>query len=120
MNESAHASWLVLEDQGQTIRETAQCAVERDAKLWFFQDFMILDLEEGRSSERQLMLERRRTEVTGANGTFVDLLEAFNSSAGVSWFNDLIHLSSVGHGHVARLMCQTITPGAGAARRYDG
>ena len=52
------------------------------------------------------MLAARRAAVEAAGGTFVDLFEVFGPEAGVSWFNDYVHPSLLGHERIAELACR--------------
>ena len=84
------------------------CAYSRRAHFLFLQDFLVSDIAIPRDRNRAAMLARRRAIVEKANGTFIDLLDAFRGQVGVSWFNDYIHLSLIGHQRVADLACQRL------------
>jgi hypothetical protein len=66
------------------------------------------DLDGGRDADRAAMLAARRHAVEAAGGTFVDLFEVFGPEAGVSWFNDYIHPSLLGHERIAKLTCRQL------------
>jgi hypothetical protein len=44
--------------------------------------------------------------VQEAGGTFVDLRADVEGEAGVAWFNDYVHLSSIGHRRAAEAACR--------------
>jgi hypothetical protein len=98
-----------MERQSEAVRETAQCARARGGRFWFVHDFLAWDLDAGRLDQRKQMLEARRASVEQAGGTFFDLYEEFKSSAGVSWFNDFIHPSAIGHRRIADWLCPRVT-----------
>jgi hypothetical protein len=100
------ASLAAIDQQSSAIRRTTECM---HGRLFLFHDFLVWDLPAGRSVARQTMLERRRIEVERAGGRFVDLLEATRAHASVTWFNDYIHLSQVGHRVAANLMCAELS-----------
>ena len=54
------------------------------------------------------MLGARRAAVEAAGGTFLDLWEIFGPEAGVSWFNDYVHPSLLGHERIAELACREL------------
>jgi hypothetical protein len=100
--------------QEAMIAEAVRCSARLDSAFWFFQDFMILDVPDGPSAERKTMAERRRAAVEGAGGNFSSLWDAFREQVGVSWFNDVMHFSSIGHRRIADLICRTVQRGAGS------
>lgn len=95
--------------QKSVFSEAAACAVQRRARLWVLHDFFASDLANGRSATREALLKMRRRAVEEHSGTLVDLFAVFRDDAGVAWFNDIIHLSAVGHQEVARLACMLIS-----------
>jgi len=99
--------------QGAAFEAAAACAERRRAPLWVFHDFLASDLAGGRTEIRSAFLALRREAVERHSGKLVDLLEALRDRAGVSWFNDMIHFSAVGHHEVARLVCSRITAPVG-------
>lgn len=113
VNTAAADSRLALDEQTTVIRELATCTGARGQKLLFMHDFLIWDLEGGRSPDRQAMLAARRSAVEEGGGRFVDLLAGVGSSAGVSWFNDFIHPSAIGHLRIGESICRTLTDSAG-------
>jgi hypothetical protein len=72
----------------------------------------VLDLNGGRTDARTGMIAQRRNALEEGGAQFVDLLEAFRQEAGISWFNDLMHESIIGHRRVARLLCTMVEGGA--------
>lgn len=96
----------MIEQQTAAIRDLTGCLRQRAQSLMFVHDFTVLELVGERSAQRRAMLEKRRTAVTEGGGYFVDLLEAFRPTLGVSWFNDAIHPSAIGHARIAELMCR--------------
>lgn len=100
------ASLARVEMQQAEIEELVRCARSRDAQFVFLHDFVIGDLSAGRDHDRVTLLDRRRSAVEKAGGDFVDLLDRFGAEAGVSWFNDYVHLSVIAHGRVADLACR--------------
>jgi hypothetical protein len=109
MDDAAGRTLAVIEAQQEVIRATADCVHRGGSSLWYFHDFTILDLQFGRVSARRTMLEARRRTVVEGGDHFVNLLDAFGAQAGVSWFNDYIHLSTLGHQRVAELICADIS-----------
>jgi hypothetical protein len=106
-----HASQRVLatlDEQTADVESIARCASRGGTRFRFVHDFLIWDLDGGRSPARQEMLERRRSAVLAAGGDFVDLLAEFGHSAGVSWLNDFIHPSAVGQRMIADLLCMRL------------
>jgi hypothetical protein len=108
LRETAEGSSLMIEAQTAAVRELAQCVRARRQRLLFAHDFLVWDLEAGRSPPRRAMLEQRRGAVETSGGVFVDLLEALGPRAGVSWFNDFIHPSAVGHLRIGEFLCDVI------------
>lgn len=106
-----------LDDQVADIAGIARCSTASGRRLRFAHDFLIWDLESGRHPSRQHTLERRRSAVLAAGGDFVDLYEIFGKSAGVSWFNDFIHPSAVGHAQIAQYLCHDQAPMATTSPR---
>jgi len=93
-----------------TVSEAVTCAVDDGIGFHYYQHFLVVDLEGGRHKARQELVTLRRDAVLTAGGTFEDLLDHFGARAGVSWFNDLIHLSAVGHRHLTDFLCETLPP----------
>jgi hypothetical protein len=108
MRDSAAASLALMERQEGDLARAAQCVARQGSSFRFFHDFVLFDLEEGRSSDRQSMVERRREAMQNANGELIDLYQLFREEAGISWFNDFIHLSSIGHRRVAERICRFV------------
>jgi hypothetical protein len=104
-----HASLAAVDEQGRAVREATQCVQQAGGRFFIFHDFLVWDLPSGRSRDREAMIARRRAEAEQAGARFVDLREATHGEASVTWFNDYIHLSQVGHRTVARLMCREIS-----------
>lgn len=98
-----------LDEQAADIAAIAQCANHGDRRLRFVHDFLIWDLDHGRSPARQQAFERRRAAVLAAGGDFVDLLDEFGATAGVSWFNDFIHPSALAQEMIADRLCARLT-----------
>jgi hypothetical protein len=88
------------------LQSLIQCASDRRAAFVFVHDFLVTDLPAGRDVDRALMLSRRKAVVQEAGGTFVDLRADFEGEAGVAWFNDDVHLSSIGHRRAAEATCR--------------
>jgi hypothetical protein len=101
--------------QLELIRQAVQCAERRGGRFWYFHDYLASDLAEGRPPGRAVLLDQRRTAVDPSRARFVNLLEATADRAGVSWFNDIVHLSAIGHREVEQVIC-----GALAADRSGG
>lgn len=97
-----------LPEQLQAITDALGCVRRAGSPFWFFHDFLVYDLQRGRVEQRRQLVAARRETTLRAGGQFVDLLEATQGEAGPSWFNDPIHLSSIGHRRIAALMCRTI------------
>ena len=110
-----------IEAQRAALVELMHCAHARGARFLFLHDFLVSDLNSGRGPERSEMLRRRREVVVDGSGTFVDMLQTFAAEAGVSWFNDYVHLSVPAHERVASFACDWLRsqrglpdkPGAG-------
>jgi hypothetical protein len=94
-----------LDEQEADIREITGCILHDERRFWFLHDFLVWDLDRGRTASRQASFERRRLAVRQAGGEFIDLLEEFRDTAGVSWLNDFIHPSAVGQEKIAALLC---------------
>jgi len=103
---AAAASRRRLDVQTSAIASLGRCIQSRGARFLFLHDFLATDLHGGRDPDRAAMLAARRTAVEAAGGTFVDLFELFGREAGVSWFNDYIHPSLLGHERIAELACR--------------
>jgi hypothetical protein len=102
---AAQASFARLDEQAAAIEGLMQCVRTRGGRFLYLHDFLVTDLGMQRSPERAAMLERRRDAVTKGGGTFVDLSQVFAADAGISWFNDYVHLSTIAHERVADLVC---------------
>lgn len=105
---AASASLRRIDAQTAALTTLVDCARARGADVLFLQDFIVSDMVAGRPAERTAMVKARRDSVEAAGGTFVDLLALFGADAGVSWFNDYIHLSTVAHERVAEHACRQI------------
>ena len=103
---AAAASRRRLDVQTSAIASLGRCIQTRGARFLFLHDFLATDLHGGRDADRAAMLAARRVAVEAAGGTFVDLFEVFGSEAGVSWFNDYVHPSLLGHERIAELACR--------------
>jgi hypothetical protein len=99
------ASLARIDAQTSAVKNLVRCARSRGAQFLFLHDFVVTDLVAGREPERAAMLAQRRAAVQAAGGAFVDLLDTFHADVGVSWFNDYVHLSRIGHQRVAELAC---------------
>jgi hypothetical protein len=97
--------WLGL--QTAAVREMVACAHARGYATLYVHDSTAVDLEYGRSPERQKMMEARRDAVKAAGGTFFAVNEVFADQMGVAWFGDFIHLSAAAQARVADLVCAT-------------
>jgi len=97
-----------LGEQTADIDAIVRCATQNGRRFYFVHDFLIWDLEHGRPPGRQRAVQRRREAVQAAEGQFIDLLEEFGQTAGVSWMNDFIHPSAVGQRMIADLLCERI------------
>jgi hypothetical protein len=106
--DAAQLSWALVEEQLARIREVLGCIRADGNNLIFAHDFLVLDLPAGRDDLRQRMMERKRAAVEDAGGTFVDLYDEFRDEAGVAWFNDFIHFSTIGHRRIAERVCTSI------------
>ncbi len=103
---AAAASRRRLDVQTSAIENLVRCTRARGGRFLFLHDFLATDLRAGRDPDRAAMLAARRAAVEAAGGTFVDLLEVFGPEAGVSWFNDYVHPSLLGHERIAELACR--------------
>jgi hypothetical protein len=103
---AAKASLARVEMQQADIDQLVRCARSRDAQFVFLHDFVVGDLPAGRDPDRATLLDRRRSAVEKAGGDFVDLLDRFRAEAGVSWFDDYVHLSLIAHDRVADIACR--------------
>jgi hypothetical protein len=104
-NQSAQSTVTTFDDQAADIDAIARCAAAGHRRFRFLHDFLVWDLERGRTPLREQAMERRRSAVWSAGGDFINLLDEFGQTAGVSWFNDFIHPSAVGHRMIADLLC---------------
>jgi hypothetical protein len=103
---AAAASRRRLDVQTSAIATLGRCIQARGARFLFLNDFLATDLRGGREPDRAAMLAARRAAVEAAGGTFVDLFEVLGPEAGVSWFNDYVHPSLLGHERIAELACR--------------
>jgi hypothetical protein len=103
---AAAASLARIDAQGSALEGLMQCVRSRGAIFLFLHDFLAGDVIAGRSPDRAAMRARRQAVVEAGGGRFIDLLDAFGREAGVSWFNDYLHLSLIGHERVAALICR--------------
>jgi hypothetical protein len=95
--------------QIDAVRDALECADQRHVRFHFFHDFMIYDVPGGRmSAARRAMLTKRQEMTEAGRGVFVDLLDVTRAEVGVSWFNDQIHLSAVGHRRMADIICASL------------
>jgi hypothetical protein len=106
--ETSLASLRVMDHQVDVLRQILGCAHNAGFSLLFAHDFLIADLEAGRPQERQAMVTQRRALLEAEGVHFIDLLDEFGSAAGVSWFNDFIHPSMIGHRQISELLCQRL------------
>lgn len=104
-DQASQRAVATLDDQAADIDAIAQCATRGGRRFRFVHDFLIWDLENGRTPARQQAFERRRTALHAEGGDFVDLLAELGRRAGVSWFNDFIHPSAAGQRMIADLLC---------------
>ena len=102
---AAAAARAQTERQAAALQGLIDCVHARGAQFLLLHDFLVTDMETGRSPDRAAMLDSRRAVVEAAGGTFVNLLDPFAADAGVSWFNDYVHLSAIAHERVANLAC---------------
>jgi hypothetical protein len=94
-----------IPEQVADIEAIARCARDGGRRFRFVHDFLVYDLDHGRSPSRQLTFDARRVAALGAGADFVDLMSEFRRRAGVSWFHDFIHPSGVGQQQIADLLC---------------
>jgi hypothetical protein len=113
---AAAASLARIGAQEAALHGFMDCVHQRRSRLLFLHDSLVTDLVAGRTPERAAMLAHRRAAVEAAGGTFVDLAQEFAPEAGVTWFNDYVHLSRVAHERVADLACRLTMDAAPAAR----
>jgi hypothetical protein len=103
---AAAASRKRLAVQTSAIASLGRCIQSRGGRFLFLHDFMATDLRGGRDADRAAMLAARRDAVEAAGGTFIDLLEVLGPEVGVSWFNDYVHPSLLGHERAAEIACR--------------
>jgi hypothetical protein len=106
---SASASRARIAEQLAALEQLIGCAHARGARFVFLHDFLSTDLSHGRERDRAAMLAERRAAVQETGSRFVDLYAAFRDEAGITWFNDYVHLSLIGHEHVSKLACEEAT-----------
>jgi len=102
---AAAMSLARFDRQSEALRGLISCVAARHADFLFLHDFLVTDMLSGRDASRAVMLDKRRDIVTAAGGTFVDMFDRFKDEAGVSWFNDYVHLSLIGHRRVSEVAC---------------
>jgi hypothetical protein len=96
----ARASLAVLPRQEQVVTHGVQCARARGYRFIFLHDFLVTDLGRDLPAARRQMRDARARAVRGAGGEFVDLFDELHDRFAVTWFNDIIHPSSVGYAHI--------------------
>jgi hypothetical protein len=114
---AAAASLAKIGEQTAMLANLVRCSRSRGADFLLLHDFLVTDLVDGRTRDRAAMLSARRDAVLAEGGKFVDLLDAFEDEAGVSWFNDFVHFSVLGHGRIADRACREIHGGDAAVRK---
>ncbi|MEM7151694.1 MAG: SGNH/GDSL hydrolase family protein [Myxococcota bacterium] len=92
-----------LPQQEALIHEIATCRGRDPATFVFVHHFLLFDLE-GLPQRRQTMREARGQAVRDAGGIYVDAFEQLGAEASVTWFSDFVHLSSIGHARMGRLL----------------
>lgn len=97
-----------FEQQGEVIGEALACARERGVRFVYVHDFLVQDLDSGRSDARDEMLDGRRSIADREGAGFVDLYGELGATAGVSFFSDYIHFSAVGHDAVQETICRAV------------
>jgi hypothetical protein len=102
---AAAASLTRIGEQVSALEGLLRCVHSRGAQFLFLHDFVVGDMTDGRPPDRAAMLARRRAAAEAAGAKFIDLRERFESEAGISWFNDPVHLSLVGQRRVTELAC---------------
>jgi len=107
-DQASQRAVATLDDQAADIRGISGCILQDKRHFWFLHDFLVWDLDRGRTVHRQSTFERRRLAVVQSGGEFIDLLDAFRGTAGVAWLNDFIHPSAVGQEKIAALLCDRI------------
>jgi hypothetical protein len=107
-DQAAQRAVATLDDQAADIGSIAGCILHEKRRFWFVHDFLVWDLDRGRTEHRQSTFERRRLAVRQSGGEFIDLLDEFRDTAGVAWLNDFIHPSAVGQEKIAALLCDRI------------
>jgi hypothetical protein len=111
---AAESSLRLVDLQARLWGEATRCARDAGDEVVLAHDFLVLDLASPRSLARAEMLARRRLAAGAAGAAFLDLSDIFAAQAGVSWFNDFIHPSAIGHRRIAAAICQRFQP-AGSA-----
>jgi hypothetical protein len=99
-----------LDKQAADIAAIAACARQGGRQLRFVHDFLIWDLDVGRSEIRQQSAAARQAAVLAGGGDFIDLCRLWRSR-GVAWFNDFIHPSAFAQRQIAELLCTHLSPG---------
>ena len=105
---AVQASSRTIDEQDALLRDALRCVAGRGGHFLYVQDFLIFDVGRPRSAARQLIADHRRAVVESAGGRFIALLPAVSDRLAVSWFNDFIHLSRIGHREAAAVMCDAI------------
>jgi hypothetical protein len=110
VEQAAESSLRLVDLQARLWGEATRCARGAGDEVVLAHDFLVLDLASPRSPARAEMLARRRRAAEAAGAAFLDLSGIFEGQAGVSWFNDFIHPSAIGHRRIAAAMCQRFQP----------
>lgn len=95
-----------FETEAEQLELGLSCLAERGVQFHYFHDFLVTDMERGRGPNRLQLASRRQAVVEATGGEFVDTFVALGPTAGITWFNDFIHPSAVGHLELAALMCE--------------
>ena len=103
---AAAAARARIDQQTEAIHRLIECVRQRNGRLIFLHDFLVTDLVAGRDPDRAAMLAARQAAVEADGMDFVDLYQRFAGEAGVSWFNDYIHPSLIGHYRFSQLACE--------------
>jgi hypothetical protein len=96
-----------LDAQRDRIGRLATCGPREPETLFYFHDFLVIDLD-GMDEGRARLRAARGAAVTAAGATFVDTYAELRSEASVTWFSDFVHLSAIGHARVARLVADRV------------
>lgn len=96
-----------LDTQRELIRKIATCEGRDPASFYFIHDLLVTDLD-GIDEGRARLRASRAAAVREAGATFVDAYAELDGEASVTWFNDFIHLSRIGHARIAQLVAQRV------------